>query len=219
MKFLIIFIAPFLMAKMVATYEAKYGWFGVIATAKGIFDKNKTNYKIKTSFETKGIAKAFSKNLKQEYISEGVIKNEILYPKKYIMHFKNSNREFFKIYFFKKDGIWVKKIQNGKLEYEKKLPFKTKFDILSLYFNLPKLLKKKKATFYAIGGRKKDGRVDIEFNKKILKANLYNKIFIGDKGVLYLTINPKKWIATKGMVKNVMKIGDLKGKITSFKEF
>ena len=52
MKFLIIFIAPFLMAKMVATYEAKYGWFGVIATAKGIFDKNKTNYKIKTSFET-----------------------------------------------------------------------------------------------------------------------------------------------------------------------
>ena len=215
MRFLVIFISSFLMAKMVATYEAKYGWFGVIASARGVFDKNETHYKIKTSFKTEGIAKTFSKNLKQEYISEGIVINGILYPKKYVMHFKNSNREFYKIYYFKKDGIWVKKIQNNKLEYEKKLPFNVKFDILSLYFNLPKLLKDKKATFYAVGGRKKDGRVDVEFQGNLLKANLYNKIFVGDKGVLYLTINPNNWVTTKGVVKNVMKIGDLKGKITS----
>jgi len=93
--------------------------------------------------------------------------------------------------------------------------------------------KKEKYTFYAVGGSKKNGRVDITFPTKseledlkdefktnglYIKANLYNKVFVGDKGVLYLVINPNNWVTLAGMVKNVLKIGDLKGKIKEFKE-
>ncbi len=49
-----------------------------------------------------------------------------------------------------------------------------------------------------------------------LKANLYNKVFSGDKGILYLVINPNNWVTLRGMVKNVLKIGDLKGRLVKF---
>jgi hypothetical protein len=107
-------------------------------------------------------------------------------------------------------------------------------DVLSLYFNLPRYLQnapsKKTYTFYAVGGRKKDGRIDVSFptgeelsdakdelnaNGLYVKANLYNKVFVGDKGILYLAINPQNWVTLAGMVKNVLKIGDLKGKLIS----
>jgi len=72
--------------KIIATYEAKYGIFGTIATAKGIFEKNETNYKIITSIKTRGIASILSKHMKQSYTSIGIIKNNQLIPLKYITY-------------------------------------------------------------------------------------------------------------------------------------
>jgi hypothetical protein len=232
MKYILLcFIIISLNAKtLIATYEAKYGIFGTIATAKGIFEKNTTNYKIDTTVKTKGLAAVLTKHMIQKYTSIGIIKNNILIPQKYITYRKRGNKEYKRVYTFDhtKKIITRKQYVNNKFNGEGKFDYYAPQDILSLYFNLPYLLKDKNKlyTFYALGARKTDGRVDVNLCKKnifkekgiCIKGNLYNKVFSGDKGVLYLLINPNNWVTLKGIVKNVLKIGDLKGKITSFKQ-
>jgi len=219
-----------------ATYNAKYGWLGTVGIAKGYFEKNETDYIIKTNSKLTGIAATLSHHLKNSYISIGKIKNGILYPKKYITIRKNSKKEVKTIFIFNKKHIQKIRFINGKLDSNSTLSYYVNQDILSLYFNLPKFIKKhnKKYIFYALGGRHKDGKIEVTFPKgnelkKIqdtfdnikgiyIKANLFNKIFAGDKGILYLVINPKNWVTLRGMVKNVLKIGNLKGKLVDFKQ-
>ena len=235
---LLLFLAVFSFSYTIeADYEAKYGWFGTIATAQGRLEKNQTHYKITANVKTKGIAATFSGNLRQTYISEGIIKNKKFVPLKYTVNIKRKGNDYLRIYIFdhKNKTVIKKRYKNGKLTKEYKYYYAPD-DILTLYWNLPLYLKEKKEfyTFYAVGGRKKDGRVDVTFpsqeeiktlRKKLfnkngiyLKANLYNKVFAGDKGVLYLVINSQNWVTLSGMVKNVMKIGDLKGKVVDIRQ-
>ena len=227
---LLCFLAIFLYSHTLkAIYEAKYGWFGRVATATGIFEKNVTNYKIETIVKTESIAASLSKHLEQKYISIGKVKNSILIPQKYITYIKRGDNIYKIIYVFNhKNKIIIKtKYKNGQLIKKEKFRYYAPQDILSLYFNLPLFLKEKKTyTFYALGARKTDGRVDVNFcdnnifkEKGVcIKANLYNKVFVGDKGILYLLINKNNWVCLKGVVKNVLKIGDLKGKLVGFKQ-
>jgi hypothetical protein len=230
---LLLFLFIFANSKtMIAEYYAKYGIFGTIAKAEGIFEHNATNYKIYTVSKALGIAAVLSKHMVQTYSSIGIIKNNRLIPTTYISTRKKGNNFYKRIYLFdhKNKKITRLKYKNSKLEANETLTYYTPDDVLSLYFNLPYYLKQQKKsiyTFYALGGRKKDGKIDITFpkgkelkkikkaldaNKGIcIKANLYNKVFAGDKGILYLVIDPKKWVTLKGMVKNVLKIGNLKG--------
>ena len=219
-----------------ATYNAKYGWFGTIGEAQGYFEKNATDYIIKTNSKLLGIAATLSHHLKNSYISIGKIKNGILYPKKYITIRKNSKKEVKTVFIFYKNHIQKIRFINGKLDSNSTLSYYVNQDILSLYFNLPKFIKNRNKTyiFYALGGRHKDGKIEVTFPKgdelkKIkeefnnikgiyIKANLFNKIFAGDKGILYLVINPTNWVTLRGIVKNVLKIGDLKGKLVNFKQ-
>ena len=221
---------------MTATYQAKYGWFGTIGEAQGYFEKNETNYIIKTNSKLLGIAATFSHHLKNTYISIGKIKNSLLYPEKYITVRKNSKKEVKTVFVFYKNHIQKIRFINGKLDSNSTLHYYVTQDVLSLYFNLPKLIKdyNKVYNFYALGGRHKDGKITLSFPKgdekrKIqnifdnqkgiyLKANLYNKVFAGDKGILYLVINPHNWVTLRGIVKNVLKIGNLKGKLVDFKQ-
>ncbi|WP_024791237.1 DUF3108 domain-containing protein [Lebetimonas sp. JS032] len=215
---------------LTATYEAKYGWFGTIATAQGFFEKNQTNYKIQTIVKTKGLAAVLSHHMIQKYTSIGIIKNNKLIPFEYITYRKRGDKEYKRIYLFdhKKKTITRIKYFNNKFDGKEKFDYYAPQDILSLYFNLPLYLKDKNKiyTFYALGARKRDGRVDVNFCKQnifeskgvCIKANLYNKVFSGDKGILYLLINQKNWVTLKGIVKNVLKIGDLKGKLVDFKQ-
>jgi len=224
MKKLIIFIiAVFGFSfSMQATYIAKFGWFGTIAKAKGYFEKNQTSYIIKTFSKTMGIAKTFV-NLKNYHISKGIVKNNILIPLTYENIIIRNGKKYKIIFTFDYNNskIYKTKYKNGKFLYKETLPYFAKNDILSLYFNLPYIMKKKEQTFKAVGGDRNTGRVDVKILKtgKItkIKGNLYNKIFAGDKGIIYLDINTSNWVALKGMVKNVLKIGDVKGKLVSFK--
>jgi len=224
MKKLIIFIISVfgLAFSMKAEYSAKYGIFGTIAKASGYFEKNQTSYIIKTYSKTTGFAKTFV-DFKNIHISKGIVKNNILIPLTYENIIIRNGKKYKLIYKFdyNKSKIYKTAYKKGELSYKKTLPFFAKNDILTLYFNLPYIMKKNKETFKAIGGDRNSGRVDVEILKKEkitkLKANLYNKIFAGDKGILYLDINTSSWITLKGMVKNVLKIGDLKGKIINFK--
>ena len=219
---------------MNAEYVAKYGFLGKVAKADGYFEKNETNYIIKTHTKLLGIVGSLSKHLQMDYISIGKIRNNLLYPQKYITIRKNSKKEIKTVYVFKKNKILKLRYKNGKLETNSTVKYYTTQDVLSLYFNLPKLIKNynKTYTFYALGGRHKDGKIEVSFpkgkelkklkeefdNEKgiYLKANLYNKVFSGDKGILYLVINPNNWVTLRGMVKNVLKIGDLKGRLVKF---
>jgi len=201
-----------------ATYEARYGIFGVVAKSKGYFEKNATNYLIKTySFTTKFI------DFQNYHISKGIIKNNILIPQIYKNIIIRGNKKFELIYEFdyKHKKIYKTKYKEGKFIYKKTLPFFTNNDILTLYWNLPLLMKKNHQTFTAIGGERHTGKIDVDILKKgeitKLKVNLYNKVFAGDKGILYLDINTSNWVTIKGKVKNVLKIGDLKGEIINFK--
>jgi hypothetical protein len=232
MKYILLFflIISVNAKTLIATYEAKYGIFGTIATAKGVFEKNESNYKIDTIVETKGLAATLTNHLIQKYTSIGKIKNNLLIPSKYISYIKRNGKKYKIIYTFhhKNKKILKEKYLNNRLIQKETFRYYAPYDILSLYFNLPFLLKNKNKiyTFYAIGGRKNDGRVDVNFCKKnifnekgiCIKGNLYNKVFAGDKGILYLLINPDNWITLKGIVKNVLKIGDLKGKLVDFKQ-
>jgi len=227
---LLCFLAIFLYSKTLkATYEAKYGWFGTVATATGIFETNETDYKIETIIKTQSIAASLSKHLEQKYISIGTIKNSILIPQKYITNIKRGDNRYKIIYIFNHKNKIITKIKykNGQLTAKEKFKYYAPQDILSLYFNLPLFLKEKKTyTFHALGARRTDGRVDVNFCDKnifekkgiCIKANLYNKVFAGDKGILYLLINQNNWVCLKGVVKNVLKIGDLKGRLVKFKQ-
>jgi hypothetical protein len=241
MKLLLLLILTiFLNAKtMIASYYAKYGIFGTIAEANAIYEVNSTDYKIYTQSKALGLAAALSKHMVQTYSSIGKIINGRLVPTAYISTRKKGNDFYKRVYLFDHTDkkIIRLKYKNGKLEANETMPYYTPDDVLSLYFNLPYYFKKKGKkslyTFYALGGRKSDGRVDVTFPKgkeleKVkdtfngvkgiyIKANLYNKVFAGDKGILYLVIDPKNWVTIKGMVKNVLKIGDLKGGIKNFK--
>ncbi len=221
MKKLIIFIIAVLSYSfsMQAEYEAKYGWFGVIARAKGYFEKNETNYTIKTFAKTTKFI-----DFKNYHISKGRVINGILVPLIYQNIIIRGNNKYILTYTFdyQNKKIYKTKYKNGKFIYKRVLDYFANNDILSLYFNLPLIMKNKHQTFKAVGGEKHTGRIDIDILKKgkitKIKANLYNKIFAGDKGILYLDINSSNWVTLKGMVKNVLKIGDLKGRLVDFKQ-
>ena len=201
-----------------AEYIAKYGFFGVVAKASGYFERNETNYIIKTYSKTTKFI-----NFQNYHISKGIIKNNILIPQIYENIIIRGKEKFYLIYKFdyKNKKITKIKYKNQKLIKTSTLKYFAKNDILSLYFNLPHIMKTDKATFKAVGGERHTGRIDIEILKKgkitKLKANLYNKIFAGDKGILYLDINSTNWVTIKGIVKNVLKIGDLQGELVEFK--
>ena len=222
-KIIIFIIAVFGFSfSMQADYIAKYGWFGTIAKASGYFEKNKTNYIIKTFSKTTGFARTFV-DFKNYHISKGIVKDNILIPLTYENIIIRNGKKYRLIFKFDYNNskIYKTKYKEGKLIYKKTLPYFAKNDILSLYFNLPFIMKQNKMTFKAVGGDRHTGRVDVEILKRgkitKIKANLYNKIFAGDKGIIYLDINSSNWVTIKGMVKNVLKIGDLKGKLVSFK--
>ena len=220
MKYLIfLIIAVFSHSLTIeAKYEARYGIFGVVAKATGYFEKNSSDYIIKTYSKTTKFI-----NFQNYHISKGKVINNILIPLIYKNIIIRGDKRYDLVYKFdyKNRVITKLKYKNHKLIKTSKLDFFANNDILSLYFNLPKIMKTSKATFKAIGGEKHTGRIDIEILKKgkitKLKANLYNKIFAGDKGILYLDINSSNWVTIKGVVKNVLKIGDLKGELVDFK--
>ncbi len=220
MKKLIIFIIAILSYSfsMQATYEAKFGWFGTVAIATGYFEKNETNYIIKTFAKTTKFI-----DFQNYHISKGRIINGILVPLRYENIIIRGDKKYDLIYTFDylHKKIYKTKYKNGKFIYKRTLKYFANNDILSLYFNLPLIMKQNYQTFKAIGGERHTGRIDVNILQKgkitKIKANLYNKIFAGDKGVLYLDINTSNWVTLKGIVKNVLRIGDLKGRLVNLK--
>lgn len=242
MRFLTIFLMFLisLNAQVIkAKYDVTYGLFGKVGNSKATLIKDEKNYKIVVSAKATGFAKVLSNNRKEIYISEGVVKDGILTPKIYKKIRESSTKKDIKIYRFdhnkKKIYVHVERYRDGKLDKKKDeiLKFYAKDDILSLYFNLKKYVdinrEKGKKSFFAVGGNRKDGRVDVEIpeGKKLkmikdlmdnekglyLIVTIYQKIFASKEGRLYIVMNDKG-IAKKALLKDVILFGDITGKLT-----
>ncbi|ADG93000.1 conserved hypothetical protein [Arcobacter nitrofigilis DSM 7299] len=204
----IIFLSIFSNAKTFeATYKISYGIFGELGLAKTSLEILPNNtYKIKVHAYATGIAKFLSSNKEEFYESQGVVRDNLLIPNKYITVTNNDYKKRKKTYLFnyKKKQILVKKYEKKvNIKYDENLKKKeswktseskefTNFfatnDLLSLFFNITKVVPSfeqgNSYTFKVIGANKDNGKLDIiipknKAYKELQEAlNTKNKKFI-----------------------------------------
>ncbi|WP_187647966.1 DUF3108 domain-containing protein [Nitrosophilus labii] len=224
-----------------AKYRVTYGILGKVGYSVATFTKNKDRYVIKVKAKATGLAKILSRGREEEYISEGVVQKGILIPKVYKKVRKNASKKSIKVYRFdhekKRIFVHTKRYKSGKLEskHDEILQYYAKDDILSLYFNLKKYFinGKKHLVFFAVGGNRKDGKVDVylpegkELKKlKSLFGNekglymdvvIHQKIFASKEGRLHIVMDEKSGVAKKALLKDVIFFGDIVGKLDKLK--
>ena len=215
-------------------YKVSFGIFGQMGIANAHLETKGNTYTIDIGMKATGIAKALSHNRKERHISKGhIVKGMYIsdsykviktYGKRYIektYHIDHRKKRVTKEYLKKK---------NGKITADEHtvLDFYSRNDLLTLYFNLPKMIRdKSKAGIYAlsaVGAERQKGLVKIkipaskEINvyKKTLGEGdfwyitviIYQKIFSSNKGELMLAVG-KDGIAQKAVLKDLIMFGDL----------
>ncbi len=230
---ILLLIQAVVAKEIVAEYKVSFGVFGSVGKGIAFFDTNSSQYHIKIFGKTSGLAKVFLGEREEIYESFGKIEDGILVPDKFIKVTTTSKKKRIKTFVFDHQNreINITKIgyRKGKFEFEThdKLPFYAKNDLLSLYFNLPKILQKDKKHYllYAVGGDRKDGRVDLflpegkklKSLKRLLQVDglylgvvIHQKIFASKNGELFVVID-EDGIAKKGLLKDVIMYGDIVG--------
>ena len=233
---MIFFLSVFFGKEIEAEYKVSFGLFGSVGKGIAHFDANTSRYHIKIYGKATGLAKVLSGGREEIYESFGKIENGILVPEKFVKITKTNKKKRIKTFRFdheKKEILITKEgFRRGKFEFEThdKLPYYVRNDLLTLYFNLPTYLQenKKKYVLHAVGGDRKDGRVDIflpegkklQKLKEILKVDglylgvvVHQKIFASENGELFVVID-KDGVAKKGLLKDVIMYGDIVGTLT-----
>ncbi|MGC9350900.1 MAG: DUF3108 domain-containing protein [Sulfurovum sp.] len=234
--FLSVFVwISWLDAKVIdVTYQVKFGILGELGVSHAHLETKGNRYKISIDAKATGLAKALSKNRKETHLSEGFIRNGKYYAKSYTINIEHGEKKREKLYtvdYQKKIVTKVtKKYKKGKLvsDKEQTLDFFSTNDLLTLYFNLPKLIngnsKPGTYSFNAIGAERQKGKVEIYLPKssevekyvdtlgkgeyRYLTAIIYQKIFSSNKGELMLAIG-KDGITQKAVLKDLVMFGDL----------
>ena len=193
---------------------------------------------IKIEAKATKIAKILSKNREEEYMSRGIVVDGILRPKIYKKIRKNSDKKIIKTYKFDDEKkiieVFIERYKNNRLvsKNSERLKYYAKDDILTLYFNLKKYLNERKEDnliFFAVGGNKEDGKVDVRLPKdkelKRLKSLFYNegglyidvvihqKIFASKEGRLHIVIDQKLGVAKRAILEDVIFFGDIVAKL------
>lgn len=236
---LIFFSFSFLYSKIIeARYKIAYGIFGEIGYANATFKKSNDEYMIKIDAKATKIAKILSKNREEEYMSRGIVVDGILRPKIYKKIRKNSYKKIIKTYKFDHEKkiieVFIERYKNNRLvsKNSERLKYYAKDDILTLYFNLKKYLNERKEDsliFFAVGGNKEDGKVDVRLPKdkelKRLKSLFHNedglyidvvihqKIFASKEGRLHIVIDQKLGVAKRAILEDVIFFGDIVAKL------
>ncbi|WP_296823781.1 hypothetical protein [Sulfurovum sp.] len=215
-------------------YKVSFGIFGQMGIANAHMETKGNTYTIDIGMKATGMAKALSQNRKERHISKGHIVKGMFVSDTYRVVKTYGNKHIEKIYHIdhkkkrvKKDYVKKKK---GKITGEEHtvLDFYSKNDLLTLYFNLPKMIKdKSKSGIYklrAVGAERQKGLVkikipaskEIEVYKRTLgkgdywymTAIIYQKIFSSNKGELMLAVG-KDGITQKAVLKDLIMFGDL----------
>lgn len=212
-------------------YKASFGIFGTVGTIKNTVTKNAKTYTIETKVRLSGMAHTLLGGQKEHYISKGHLYKGRMVSDFYEMTSTKKKTKKVKTYTInhktktvsKRYRKWVK----GKLTKDKtkKLKYYGSDDLLTLYFNMGTVLKKKGKvyTFSVVGLEKQKGQVKVTvpldskagMYKKDLgkgavlyaKALIHQKNFKKDKGNILLSVGKDDFVG-KAVIKNIMLYGD-----------
>ena len=218
-----------------AVYDVSYGIFGTIGTAKAVLKKQQGIYTIDISLAATGVAKTLSGGRKEHHHSEGVIEHGLLVSRLYEVTRAYRQTKVVKRYTI--DRVHHKvyktylKYKHGKLadKQQQTLDFFSTDDLLTLYFNLDRLIEDKHRagtyTFHAVGAEKQRGKVSIivpdaaslsAYRKDLGKGAdwyatvvIHQKIFMSKEGRLELAVG-KDGITQQALLKDLILFGDIR---------
>ena len=216
------------------SYKVGFGMFGQMGIADAHLEIKDDSYTIDIGMKATGMAKTLSKNRKERHISKGHIVNGMFVSDTYKVIKTYGTKHIEKIYRIDHKKKRVTKDNTKKNQdkiTEKKhtvLDFYSENDLLTLYFNLPKMIKdRSKAStheFSAVGAERQEGTVKVTIPKELelkeykktlgegdywyMTAIIYQKIFASNKGELMLAVG-KDGITQKAVLKDLMMFGDL----------
>ena len=220
-----------------ANYKVEFGIFGEIGVANATLTRDDTSYQIDVELKATGLAKKLSGNRKEQHISKGHIENGVMVSDLYQVIKSHGSKTTNKVYYIDHTNKSVLKHykywENGKLidDDNTTLDYYSKNDLLTLYFNLDKMLKdKEKNASYiltAVGAEKQNGSVDVIIPKRsnldefkdalgdkdkngwYARAIIHQDIFSSDKGELLLKIG-EDGITQKAVLKDLILFGDIR---------
>jgi hypothetical protein len=218
-----------------ADYDVSYGIFGKIGVAKAILRKSRTAYEIDIHLAATGMAKALSGNRKERHLSKGHIRKGVLISDSYEVIREYRSTKVVKRYIIDHQKRIVRKIyrkfKKGKLvdEQKQRLSFYAPNDLLTLYFNLDRLLPDKSRAgtyeFQAVGAEKQQGRVSVVIPSKSALPSykddlgngaawyatvvIHQKIFMSKEGRLQLAVG-KDGITQTALLKDLILFGDIR---------
>jgi hypothetical protein len=216
-----------------AHYDVSFGILGKMGESDAILKKQNGRYTIDISMKATGMAKSLSKNRKEHHHSEGIVRNGKLIFKRYDVIRSYGNKKIIKTYIADSKKKRIRKIyekyKNGKryVHEETVLPFFTRDDLLTLYFNLDTYIDKQKPGTYRFktaGAERQNGTVvvivpDAKHRKAYIDdlgagaawyatAIINQKIFTSKEGRLELAVG-EDGITQKALLKDVALFGDV----------
>lgn len=243
-------------------YEVKFGMLGHIGTIDARMHSQNDRYQIEVSGKTKGVAKIFGTERTDTQKSVGKIVDGYLVPLEYMKSRETFTKKQIKRYTFdhqnrtistyelkiKKEKILssVDKVfgkteddvefTETKTEKTGKLQRYTKTDLLTLFFNLKKILNGslenvKLTKIYTAGASKRDKYIQIYTPAEtilleakemlgsdghILAVDLNQKVFLSKTGNLLVKFNDEG-ICTKAILRDVLFGGDVLVELKEFK--
>ncbi len=235
--FVLVFMTQIQAKVLDVSYEVSFGVLGQMGISDAHLETSGDTYIIDIKVKATGLAKTLSKNRKERHISKGHVVNGLYISDSYKVIKSYGDKYVEKIYTIDHKKQKVKKEylskKNGKIKKKKQviLDFYSKNDLLTLYFNLPKIIKdRSKAGIYelsAVGAERQDGTVQVYVPKKTelkeyqetlgkgdywyITAIIYQKIFASNKGELMLAVG-KEGVAEKAVLKDLILFGDLVAK-------
>lgn len=224
------------VTKLDAAYSVSYGMFGELGISEAHLETDGNTYNIEVSAKTTGIVKRLSQNRQESYISRGHVVEGMFVSDSLEVRRSHGSKASIKRYAIdhKKKKVmksYIKKRAGKVYQNDSRvLDFYSKDDLLTLYFNLPKIIDLKKAGSYAlsaVGAEKQQGKVSIvvpdskhraAYEKTLgqggfdyLTAIVYQKLFQSNRGELMIAIG-KDGIAEKAVLKDLILYGDLRAK-------
>ena len=216
------------------SYEVSFGVFGKLGISDAHLETTGDKYIIDIKMRATGLAKILSKNRKERHVSKGHIVNGMYISDSYKVVKSYGEKHIEKYYIIDHKNKKVKKAyfrtKNGKIEKDEHavLDFYSENDLLTLYFNLPKMIQERSKAgtykFSAVGAERQEGTVKVIIPKEseingykktlgegeywYLTAIIYQKIFASNKGELMLAVG-KDGVAQKAVLKDLILFGDL----------
>jgi len=216
------------------SYEVSFGVFGKLGISDAHLETTGDKYTIDIKMKAIGLAKMLSKNRKERHVSKGHIVNGMYISDSYKVVKSYGKKHIEKRYTIDHKNKKVKKeylrTKDGKTEKDEHtaLNFYSENDLLTLYFNLPKMIQDRSKSgtyeFSAVGAERQEGTVKVIIPKEsdlngykktlgegeywYLTAIIYQKIFASNKGELMLAVG-KDGVAHKAVLKDLIMFGDL----------